>query len=250
LATAIVGATGLVGLLLIMITQTRINTANLYLASTNLQSFGSRMLSLKLPRSAWVLIAGAISYLIMLTNVFSFILDALAYQGIAIVVWVGMALVHIAYVRRTVGLANVEFRPGRVPAVNPGGLGVAILATTLGVVLKNSDPAFFGTWGLPMVFLVAAGLYIVVLAIAPERWFVLRRPADPQHEVDDAWEDRIRCGACDKSYIAREMDRDPAHGHEAVCASCATGPGFYAAAYREARERRQPLDEPAPAQAS
>ncbi|MCW3004321.1 MAG: permease for cytosine/purine uracil thiamine allantoin family protein [Conexibacter sp.] len=249
LATAIVGVTGVVGLLLILITQTRINTANLYLASTNLQSFGSRMLNLNLPRPAWVLIAGAISYLIMLTNVFSFILDALNYQGIAIVVWVGMALVHIAYVRRTVGLANVEFRPGRVPAVNPGGLGVAIGATVLGVVLKLTDPAFFGTWGLPLVFVVAAVLYAGVLRVAPERWFVLRRPADPLHEVDDPWEDRVRCHACDKSYLAREMDRDPTHGHDAVCAGCATGPAFYAAAYREAREHSHGVAAPAPAPA-
>jgi purine-cytosine permease-like protein len=237
LATTIVGQTGLLGFLLIVVTQTRINTANLYLASSNLQSFGSRILNLAWPRTAWVLIAGAISYLIMLTNVFSFILDALAYQAIAIVVWIAMALVHIAHLRRTVGLSNVEFRPGRVPAVNPGGLGVAVVLTALGIGLKNAEPAFFGTWGLPMLFLVTAGLYGAVLMAAPQAWFVLRRPHDPLAEVEDPWEDRVRCYACDKSYLAREMDRDPSHGHEAVCAACASGPAFYSAAFRESRER-------------
>ena len=37
----------------------------------------------------------------MLTNVFSYVLDALNYQGIAIVAWVGVALAHVAYLRRT-----------------------------------------------------------------------------------------------------------------------------------------------------
>ena len=50
----IVALTGLLGLLLIWVTQTRINTANLYLASTNLQSFFSRAFRLTLPRTIWV----------------------------------------------------------------------------------------------------------------------------------------------------------------------------------------------------
>lgn len=238
LATAMVGVTGLVGLGLIFVTQSRINTANMYLASTNLQSFGSRALQLHFPRTVWVLIAGAITYLIMLTNVFSFILDALAYQGIAIVAWVSIALVHIAYVRRTVGLANMEFRPGRVPALNPGGIGSVIVATAVGVILKLTDEAFFGTWGLPVVFAVGAILYATALRIAPERWFVLRRPYDPLDEVSDPWEDRVRCYHCSKMYLAREVDRDPSHDHQPICASCAAGPAFYAAAHREAHAHR------------
>lgn len=224
LATAMIAVTGLVGLALIFITQSRINTANLYLASTNLQSFGSRALQLHLPRTVWVLIAGAITYLIMLTNVFSFILDALAYQGIAIVAWVSIALVHIAYVRRTVGLANMEFRPGRVPALNPGGIGAVVAATAVGVILKLTDEAFFGTWGLPVVFAVGAILYAAALRVAPERWFVLRRPYDPLDEVSDPWEDRVRCHSCSKMYLAREVDRDPSHDHQPICASCAASP--------------------------
>ena len=45
LPVSIVGLTGLLGLLLIVITQMRINTVNLYLASSNLQSFFSRRAS-------------------------------------------------------------------------------------------------------------------------------------------------------------------------------------------------------------
>jgi hypothetical protein len=44
--------------------------------------------------------------------------------------------------------------------------------------------------------------------------------------VEDVWQDRIRCHACRRSYVAVEMDRDPAHGNEAICASCATSSSF------------------------
>jgi hypothetical protein len=48
--------------------------------------------------------------------------------------------------------------------------------------------------------------------------------------------DRIRCNRCHRSYIAVEMDRDPSRGHQAICASCATGHTFRAAAIAEAAE--------------
>lgn len=235
LATAMVGVTGLVGLLFVTVTQARINTANLYLASTNLQSFVSRVTGISLPRTVWVFGAGLIAYLIMLTNVFSFILDALSYQGIAIVAWVAIALVQIVHLRRTGHAADAEFRPGRVPAFNPAGLVAWATATVVGVLLKTETTTFFGIWGLPVVFVLAAALYAALLQVAPVRWSVLRRPNDPVLEVDDPWQDRVECHACERSYLAREMDRDPSHGHEAICASCATSVAFTAAAAREAR---------------
>jgi len=237
LATSIVGVTGLVGLLWLVVTQSRINTANLYLASTGLQSFAARILRLNISRPIWVVIAGAIGYLIMLTNVFSFILDALTYQGIAIVAWVGMAIVQILFLLWQRGsLSSLEYRPGRLPAVNPAGLGIWIAATALGVILKNVEEAFFGTWGLPLVLVVSVVLYALALAVAPRRWFGFARPYDPAQEVDDSWEERVRCHVCERSYVAREMDRDPSAGHLAICASCAEGIGFLKAAAHEAHQ--------------
>ena len=237
LPVEIVGLTGLLGLALILITQMRINTVNLYLASTNLQSFASRVVRLHLPRTFWVVAACVIAYGLMLTNIFSYVVDALAYQGIAIVAWVGVALGHIVHLRRTQArLDSMEFRPGRIPAYNPGGIGAWVLATALGVALKVTDTPegqFFELWGLPLTFVVAFGVYLAALTAARPSWFEMDRPYDPSKEVDDPWEARVRCHVCEKSYVAREMDRDPKADHQAICAACATGRAFYAAARRE-----------------
>ena len=56
LPVEIVNLTGILGLALITITQMRINTVNLYLASTNFQWFFSRIFRLNLPRTAWVVL--------------------------------------------------------------------------------------------------------------------------------------------------------------------------------------------------
>ena len=243
LPVSIVSLTGLLGLLLIVITQMRINTVNLYLASSNLQSFFSLVFRLNLPRTVWLLVACAIGYLLMLTNVFSYVLDALNYQGIAIVAWVGIALAHMAYLRREhADLDRMEFRPGRIPAFNPGGIVAWVVATTIGVVLKIADTTesqFFDTWGLPLTFVIAFALYTAAtIRSARPQWFAMARPNDPIDEVDDAWEARVRCHRCDRSYVAHEMDRDPTAEHQAICAACATGRAFHTAASHEAREAR------------
>ena len=139
LPVSIVGLTGILGLALITITQMRINTVNLYLASTNLQSFFSR-LHLNLPRTVWLVVACVIGYLLMLTNIFSYVVDALAYQGIAIVAWVGGR----AGARRLPAPARphrrqTEFRPGRIPALNPGGIWAGASRRVVGMVLKITD---------------------------------------------------------------------------------------------------------------
>lgn len=236
----IVNLTGLLGLALIVITQMRINTVNLYLASTNFQSFFSRIFRLNLPRTVWVVVACAVGYLLMLTNVFSYVLDALNYQGIAIVAWVGVALAHVWYLRgHRLKLEGLEFRPGRIPAFNPGGVAAWVAATAVGVILKITDTTssqFFDTWGLLLTFAIAFGVYALATRFARPGWFAMARPNDPALEVDDAWEARVRCHRCTKSYLAREMDRDPTAGQQPICAACATGTAFYAAARREAHD--------------
>jgi purine-cytosine permease-like protein len=239
LPVSIVNLTGILGLLLIYITQTRINTVNLYLASTNLQSFFSRLFRLNLPRTAWVVVACGIGYLLMLTNVFSYVVDALNYQGIAIVAWVGVALAHVAYLRaQRRSVDQIEFRPGRIPAFNPGGIVAWFAATAVGVILKVTDSTtsqFWDTWGLLLTFAIAFGVYSLSLRAAKPEWFAMARPYDPALEVKDPWQARVECHHCHKFYVAKEMDRDPSANHEAICAACATGTAFYAAAIREAR---------------
>jgi purine-cytosine permease-like protein len=237
LPVEIVGLTGLLGLALIVITQMRINTVNLYLASTNMQSFFSRVFRLTLPRTVWVVVAVVIGFLLMLTNVFSYVLDALNYQAIAIVAWVSIALAHILYMRRTnTPLNKMEFRPGHIPAFNPGGIMAWVVASVFGIILKITDTAtsqFWEVWGLPVTAVLAFALYTASTYAAKPHWFAMARPHDPAGEVDDAWEARLRCHSCDKYYVAQEMDRDPTAGHKTICAACASGGAFHAAARAE-----------------
>lgn len=234
---SIVKMMGILGLIFIVATQTKINTANLYLASSYLESFFAQVFKLKLPRWLWAVVVGIVMLGVMFLDVFSFLLQWLSYQGAIIVAWVAIALVQMAYrsrknVNRKGGL--IEFRPGRVPGANPGGLGAWIISSGVGIALLATNSPFGGTWALPITFILAGGIYALALLFARPAWFTLRRPNDPRDEVEDIWETRVQCHNCKKSYIAVEMDRDPSHENQAICSLCANAHGFRVAAKHEA----------------
>ena len=126
---AVVGSLGFAGVLLIVISQTRINTANYYLASTNLEAVVRSVFGVKLPHIVWVVICGAAAYSLMLTDVLGYLLQALAWQAVLIVAWVAVALVHV--LTRGRGTYRAETRP-----VSP--LAAAwLLASVVGIALHQ-----------------------------------------------------------------------------------------------------------------
>ena len=163
-AGGIVSLMGILGLIVVFVSQTRINTANYYLGSANLKSFGERVFRAKLPNLAWVLIASLIIFLLMLLPIVKYILLALAWQGVLVTAWVAIALAHIALTRGKKDehgmLSDTYYRP-----FNNSGLVAWIAATVVGIVilqLGSIIPGFAGiagTWGPILTAIVAAVTY-------------------------------------------------------------------------------------------
>lgn len=235
LVDAILEVSGLAGLIVIIVSQTRINTTNYYLASSNLESFGARTLRLSWPRIVWVGVTGGLVYLLMLTDVLTYLLDALAYQGVAVVAWISIVMTHIALHRgEQYGLS--EFRPGRVKAILPGSWA-ALIASAVGISITAWGTA--GEWYVLSAPLITAALASALYAIGNRLGGepLIARRHDPRNEVEDVWGDRVLCHVCDRSYAAVEMDRDPSAGQQAICMGCADGnPVFNAAVTRESKE--------------
>src|SRR5262245_58856089 len=174
----------------------------------------------------------------MLSNVFNYLLVALRYQAVLAVTWTACALVHILLARRAgQEAAATEWRPGRVPGFNAVGVSAWAAGTVVGFALLAFGLAtsWTGTWALPLSFVVSAAVQAAGARLRADRAQPERdRPGDPRREVDDAWEARVRCHVCDRSYLAVEMDRDPSAGHQAICADHAQASGaFQAAVQRE-----------------
>ncbi|MHC5560825.1 purine-cytosine permease family protein [Kocuria sp. U4B] len=208
------------GLFLVWVTQARINTANFYVASTNLEAVWTRLFRMRLPRVFAVLISGVITYVFMLTDVLSYLLVALSWQGAFISAWVSILLVHIYLSPSGDKNGLPEFRPGRLRSFTIGAW-VWIGSSITGVLFYQFGGTVGATWSTPTTFALGAILYAIAYK-ATAATTLLKRHHDPRDEVDNVWEARIRCHVCDHSYIAVEMDRDPSvAGQPPICTACA-----------------------------
>jgi len=155
---------------------------------------------------------------------------------------VAIVITHIAWTRiRKIAPDQLEFRPGRVPLINPGGMTAWVFSSLTGTALLAVGGDFGSVWAPPITCVIAAVIYGISLRFARPSWFVQFRPHDPRNEVDDYWQARVRCHHCQNSYVAYEMDRDPANNYQAICLACASNhDAFLRAAKAEAREHSSP----------
>ncbi|SFQ55364.1 Purine-cytosine permease [Amycolatopsis rubida] len=218
--TTIVALLGGWGILFIWVNQARVNAGNLYVASINLVVCFRKLFRIRLSRIGATLLCGAVAYLMILTDVPSYLLLALAWQGVFVAGWIGIALVHIAMSRKSPGATLPEFRPGRLASV-AASTWLWVAVSVLGILFNQYGGAIGRTWSTPATLLVAAGAYAVIYR-RQSRTVVLRRQHDPRDEVADIWAARVKCHVCAESYAAVEMDRDPRSTElKAICASCA-----------------------------
>ena len=170
---AIVELMGVWGLLFVWVSQTRINTANFFMAASNMQAFFSRFGLASVPYMVWAVAVGVVVYALMLLNVFSYILQALAYQSIFVVAWVAIALAHIfspKYAQLFDG--KLEYQQDRVTSFNPCGLSAWFFAAGLGIVLLNVDAGALASYSAPVTFISAFCAYWLLLGNAKRSWFI------------------------------------------------------------------------------
>jgi purine-cytosine permease-like protein len=177
---------GLAALVFIWVTQTRINSANFYLATVNMQAFFEKLVGIRLQKWAWALAVGAVVLVMMrATDVFSYILDALTYQGIFVTAWVGIAVTHILSRRyeRMFG-DRVYYRFHEVPRFNPAGLTAWLVAAGVGLAMTLTGT---GVAYAPVATVVLSSvIYAGLLRVAKPTWFAVTEPEASRPSVATA----------------------------------------------------------------
>ncbi|WP_028223345.1 purine-cytosine permease family protein [Paraburkholderia oxyphila] len=165
---AILKLMGWWGFAFLVVTQTRINTANYYLATVNAQALFEKAAGLKLPKFAWTIVVGAVVYVLMLAGIFERLLQALAYQGVFVVAWVAVALAHILSERpESSSDGEIDAALERVPAFNVGGLAAWLVGVVVGMIVMNLS-APYSSFSSIATFVVSALAYCL-LARSPGR---------------------------------------------------------------------------------
>lgn len=171
-AGGMVSLMGIFGLVVIIASQTRINTANYYLGAANLKAFGERVLRLNLPNIAWVLISSVIIFLLMLLPIVQYLLLALAWQGVLVTAWVAIALTHVLLDQgRNQEHSAIDDR--HYKPFNSNGLIAWIVGTVIGLVMLqfgtiNPELAGVGsTWGPILTAVSSAVVYALLWKVRP-----------------------------------------------------------------------------------
>lgn len=198
----IIKSIGGVGLVVIIASQVRINSANLYFASISMERFIAHLSRKNLPRQTWVALLLLLVLGLMFTNPLGFIYLSLSWLGVLFVSWVGIMMVHWILD----GRRQPEIRPSRLYAVAPG-FFAWLFAALLGGFLIQA-PGQFPTLSAiaPIISLtVSMLLYWLMRAIG---WSARRPPRFDlvRSEVKELWSTRIKCGVCERSYVAFEVD--------------------------------------------
>jgi hypothetical protein len=151
---------GPVALIFVWVSQTRINTANYYVSTVNMQAFFEPLVPMRLPKFVWAILVGIVVLTLMLsTNVLRYILVALAYQGSFVTAWVGVALAHVVVDRSCMdGPGERATALGGLPAFDAAGM-VAWLSGAASSLLLMQAGGALRTCATPAALLVAALLY-------------------------------------------------------------------------------------------
>ena len=151
---------GIWGLLFVWATQTRINTANFYLAATNMQACFTQLIGFKGHHMLWAFLVAALVYVLMLADVFSYLLQALAYQGIFVVAWVSMALTHIFLTNKNTTQESISHQLEHVQFLRLGAVFAWLVSALAGIAFMQFGGSA-SSFSAPVTVVTASVIYIL-----------------------------------------------------------------------------------------
>ncbi len=231
--------------LLVALSQVKINVTNAYAGSLAWSNFFSRLTHSHPGRIFYVLFNVAIALALMEAGILDTIQRGLVLYGDLAAAWMG-ALVADLVVNKRVGWSppGIEFKRAHLPDINPVGVGAMSLGAAAGVA------AYAGLLGAALAAFGPFLAFGVAFAAAPAiawrtggRTYLARKPRA-------SWSKRriLTCSICEHGFEHEDMAFCPAYGG-AICSLCCSldsrcGDGCKPAATRLAAQLAAPFASP------
>lgn len=208
--------------LLVVVSQLKINVTNAYAGSLAWSNFFARVTHSHPGRVVWVVFNTLIALMLMELEVFKAIGSVLGlYSNIAIS-WI-MAVVADLVVNKPLGLSpkGVEFKRAHLYDINPVGVGAMGAASVLSML------AWLGAFGpMAQAFSAVIAMVVAFVCVPLLAWFTKGRyyiarhaeTAEPGGAYLGARMQR-RCVICERDYECEDMARCPAYGGP-ICSLC------------------------------
>lgn len=137
----LVSVLGTAGVLFVLVTQTRINTINVYSGSLALSNFFARSVKVVPGRHVWVVATTAVATLLTLTGLYKRLLDVLTFESVFVMGWVMAVTSYLIFNPRLTGRDSLADRTTPIPTIQAEGV------VSLGLALAVSVPMAFGALG-------------------------------------------------------------------------------------------------------
>ncbi|NLU75678.1 allantoin permease [Streptomyces sp. HNM0575] len=217
-----------VAVVLVVISQIKINVTNAYSGSLAWTNSFTRVTKRYPGRLVFVVVNLAIALTLMEADMFSFLNGILGFYSNCAIAWVVTVATDIVVNKYVLGLSpkTPEFRRGMLHAVNPVGTVAFVAASGLSIA------AYFGAFGeglqpfSPLAAVLIAFVLTPVTALLTRGRYYLRRSDDgiPEPRLDADGNPSAagyECHVCRQRYERPDVTASPAHGHEAVvCSLC------------------------------
>jgi purine-cytosine permease-like protein len=212
---------GPIGLLLVVLTQLRVNVINVYFGTTALENFAAQIFKFKWSRVRLLGPFMICAYLLLISPFLKYFGTIMTILSVFLVNWVSVIAGELWLVRPRYSIpAWGEFRRGYVASYNRIGLVSMWLPTGVGVVMASGRlGADAQVLAVPVTGVVALILPALVAAVLrPQRIareYFARVPARV-----DALPESHACPQCRESFHRSDFVQCPFHGQTYICSGC------------------------------
>jgi signal transduction histidine kinase/CheY-like chemotaxis protein/purine-cytosine permease-like protein len=202
-------------LVLVVVSQMKINMTNAYAGSLAWSNFFARLTHNHPGRVVWLVFNVLLAVLVMALGVFEALESVLGFYANIAIAWVG-ALVSDLVVNKPLGWSprGIEFKRAHLYDINPVGVGATLIATVVSV------SAFSGLFGQvaqafsPFIALLTAFIASPLIAwLTKGRYYIARKPVAQTHNQV--------CVLCENSFEGPDMAHCPAYDGP-ICSLCCT----------------------------
>jgi cytosine permease len=216
---------GPIGLLLVLITQVRVNVINVYFGTNALENFTSQILKLHWKRSKFLVPFMLVCYIILVSPFLNYFATIMTMLSVFLINWTAVLFGDFLLVRKKYDIPEwSEFRRGYVAEYNKIGMYSMWLPTLVGVLMGS------GMFGLEVQALsvpvagVAAFFMPVIVANLMSKELVLKqyfaRIPLANTNLGVSTEHEHKCIECNHSFHKSDFVLCPFKNNTYICSNC------------------------------
>lgn len=212
---------GVGGLLLVLLTQVRINVVNVYFGTTALENFASQVFRTKWTRQKFLIPFMILAYLLLVSPLLKYFSTIMTMLSVFLVNWASVILGELWLVRRRQGIPQwAEFRRGYVSSYNKIGLASMWVPTSIGVVMGSGKfGAPIQALAVPLTGIAAFLLPAVISSLLTKSAVLTQYFARIPHSVASLGEVH-KCALCAETFHRSDFVLCPFHKGTFICSSC------------------------------